>query len=264
MTRAERLVTCTERLELFAPSGLPLVEPGCDLVDLICDALRKNGSRLISGDIVVIAQKIVSKSEGRYVRLADVTPSQAALSLARETGKDPRVVELVLSESRAVIRHRPGVIIVEHRLGFVIANAGIDASNVSTMHGDERVLLLPRSPDESAARLRSRFEDRLTGSVGVIINDSIGRAWRLGAIGTCLGSSGLPALQDFRGNLDLFGRPLVVTTMGLADELSAAASILQGQGNEGRPVVVVRGYKWQPSDQTSRDLIRPLHEDMFR
>jgi coenzyme F420-0:L-glutamate ligase / coenzyme F420-1:gamma-L-glutamate ligase len=252
------------RLEIFAPTGIPLIQPGADLVDIVFRALGDNGERLLPGDIVILAQKVVSKSEDRYVKLADVKPSEGAFALAREVGKDPSLVELILSESRAVLRHRPGVIIVEHRLGFIVANAGIDASNVLAGNSDQFVLLLPVDPDRSAAEMRTRFEAKCGGEIGVVINDSIGRAWRNGAVGTCLGSAGLPAHHDLRGNLDLFGRPLMVSTMGLSDELASAASLLQGQGNEARPVVVARGYKWSPSTQTAKDLIRPIHEDMFR
>lgn len=252
------------RLELFAPSGIPLIEPGADLVVVFLAALRENGENLLPGDIVVIAQKIVSKAENQYVKLADIEPSPDARALAEKAEKDPRLVELILRESRVVLRCRPGVIVVEHRLGFVIANAGIDASNVASEGEEQRVLLLPKSPDASAAAIRTRLEAACGGAVGVIINDSVGRAWRNGAIGTCLGNAGVPALQDLRGNPDLFGRPLIVSTMGLSDELAAAASLLQGQANEGRPIVVARGYHWQPTDQTGRTLIRAEDEDMFR
>lgn len=252
------------RLEIFAPTGVPLIKPGADLVNTVLHALSDNGERLLAGDIVIIAQKIVSKSEDRYVRLVDVAPSEAAVTLAQDADKDPRLVQLILNESRAVLRHRPGVIIVEHRLGFIVANAGIDASNVSRADDGQRVLLLPQDPDRSAAEMRKRFEANCGGAIGVIINDSIGRAWRNGAIGTCLGNAGLPALHDLRGHLDLFGRPLLISTMGLSDELASAASLIQGQGDQGRPVVVARGYKWSASEQTAKNLIRPIDEDMFR
>jgi coenzyme F420-0:L-glutamate ligase / coenzyme F420-1:gamma-L-glutamate ligase len=252
------------RLEMFAPAGFPLIQPGADLADMILSVLNDNDERLLPGDIVVVAQKIVSKSEDRYVRLADVVPSEAAVTLALEVSKDPRLVQLILNESRAVLRRRPGAVIVEHRLGFVVANAGIDASNVVADNHDQFVLLLPQDPDRSAAHMRGRFEKSCGGTIGVIINDSIGRAWRNGAVGTCLGSAGLPAHHDLRGTFDLFGRPLQVSTMGLSDELASAASLLQGQGNEGRPVVVARGYQWKVSEQTAKDLIRPIDEDMFR
>lgn len=252
------------RLEIFAPTGIPLIQPGADLVDVVFRALDDNGERLLPGDIVILAQKIVSKAENRFVSLADVKPSEQASWLAGETGKDPRLVELVLGESRGVLRHRPGVIIVEHRLGFIVANGGIDASNVLAGESDQVVLLLPVDPDRSAAEIRARFEAKVGGAIGVVINDSIGRAWRNGAVGTCLGSAGLAAHHDLRGSLDLFGRPLMISTMGLSDELAATASLLQGQGNEARPVVVVRGYGWSPSGQTAKDLIRPTNEDLFR
>jgi len=254
----------SHRIELFAPSGIPLIEPGADLAAIIIAALRGNGEHLLPGDIVIIAQKIVSKAENRYVGLSGVKPSPEARALAEEAEKDPRLVELILRESRTVLRHRPGVIVVEHRLGFVIANAGIDASNVAPAAQEQRVLLLPESPDASAAEMRRRLEAAYGGPIGVIINDSVGRAWRNGAIGTCLGNAGVPALQDLRGKPDLFGRPLMVSTMGLSDELAAAASLIQGQADEGRPVVIARGYAWQPTDQTGRNLIRVQHEDMFR
>jgi coenzyme F420-0:L-glutamate ligase / coenzyme F420-1:gamma-L-glutamate ligase len=252
------------RLELFAPSGVPLIEAGADLAATILAALCENGERLLPGDIVVIAQKIVSKAENQYVRLADVEPSLGARTLAERAEKDPRLVELILRESRVVLRCRSGVIVVEHRLGFVIANAGIDASNAALEGEKQRVLLLPKSPDASAAAIRGRLEAACGNPIGVIINDTVGRAWRNGAIGTCLGNAGVPALQDLRGSPDLFGRPLMVSTVGLSDEIAAAASLLQGQANEGRPVVVARGYSWQPTDQTGRNLIRARDEDMFR
>lgn len=251
------------RLEFFAPAGMPLIEPGVDLVTAILSGLQANGQKLEPTDIVVIAQKVVSKSEDRYIALSDVEPSSAALALALEADKDPRLVELILRESRAVVRRKPGVIIVEHRLGYVLANAGIDASNVTPAIGVSRVLLLPESPDASAAKIRRGLEAHCGGPIGVIINDSIGRAWRNGTIGTCLGSAGLPAVTDLRGNPDLFGRALMVSTVGFSDEISAAASLLQGQGDEGRPIVLVRGCEWQPSEQTGRHLIRDSMEDMF-
>ncbi len=253
-----------DRLSLFALPGLPLVEPGDDLVALILAGVAAAGERLQAGDILVIAQKIVSKAEGRYAVVDEVVPSPEAEALAATTEKDPRLVELILSESNAVVRHRPGVVVVEHRHGYVMANAGIDASNVAPQAGAERVLLLPEDPDASAARLRAALEAATTGPLGVVINDSVGRAWRNGTVGLCLGSAGLPALDDLRGEPDLFGRPLMVSTVGLADELSAAASLLQGQGDEGRPVVVIRGLEWQPSGQSGQDLIRAASEDLFR
>ena len=210
-----------------------MVRPGDDLAALIAEGYAQAGEAATSGDVLVVAQKIVSKSEGRYADLATVTPGEEARELARRTEKDPRLVELILSESRRVVRHRPNVIIVEHRLGFVMANAGIDSSNVEPSEGDERVLLLPRDPDGSAQRLREGLRERLGADCAVIVNDSVGRAWRIGTVGLALGAAGLPSLLDLRGRDDLFGRPLEVTQVALADELAAAASLLQGEADEG-------------------------------
>ena len=250
------------KLELTALPGLPLVQPGDDLAALILDGVGVADLALQDGDILVVAQKIVSKSEGRYADVADVTPSEAAIALAAETEKDPRLVELILSESAEVLRHRPNLIIVLHRLGLVMANAGIDASNVEP--GGERVLLLPVDPDASAARLRQALIERSGAKVAVIVNDSVGRAWRRGIVGTAIGAAGLPVRQDLRGQDDLFGRPLMVTEVGTADELAAAASLLQGQADEGKPVVLIRGYDFAPSDGGAQDLVRAAEEDMFR
>lgn len=183
------------RLELIAPTGLPLIEPGADLVDVILNLLQKAGHQLLAGDIVCVAQKIVSKAEGRHVNLKDVNPSAEAEDLAKQTHKDPRLVELILRETRSVLRCRSGILVVEHKLGFVLANAGVDASNVKIIDG-ERVLLLPDDPNRTAVQMRRRFEDRCGEAIGVIINESVGRAWRNGAIGTCIGIAGLPALFD--------------------------------------------------------------------
>jgi len=253
----------TAKLEITALPGLPLVKPGDDLAALILQGLAAAELELAAGDILVIAQKIVSKSEGRYAEIAAVTPSQAARELAAKTGKDPRLVELILSESKQVLRHRANLIIVLHKLGLVMANAGIDASNVEP-GGGERVLLLPRDPDASAARLRAELGERTGAEIGVIVNDSVGRAWRRGIIGTAIGSAGLPTRLDLRGHEDLFGRPLLVTEVGLADELAGAASLLQGQADEGRPVALIRGLSFEPSTETARDLVRSADEDLFR
>ena len=220
-------------LSLFALPGIPMVQPGDDLAALIADGFAPAGESAAAGDVLVVAQKIVSKSEGRYANLATVEPGAKARELATLTDKDPRMVELILSESRRVVRHRPGVIIVEHRLGFVMANAGIDNSNVEPAGADERVLLLPRDPDGSARRLRGGLRARLGVDCAVIVNDSVGRAWRVGTVGLALGAAGLPSLLDLRGRDDLFGRPLEVTQVALADELAAAASLLQGEADEG-------------------------------
>ena len=251
-------------LSLFALPGIPMVQPGDDLAALIADGLERAGEAASDGDVLVVAQKIVSKSEGRYANLATVEPGGEARELAALTDKDPRMVELILSESRRVVRHRPGVIIVEHRLGFVMANAGIDNSNVEPEGMDERVLLLPRDPDGSARRLREGLRARLGVDCAVIVNDSVGRAWRVGTVGLALGAAGLPSLLDLRGRDDLFGRPLEVTQVGLADELAAAASLLQGEADEGMPVVVVRGLAAAGPGSDGAALIRAEADDLFR
>ena len=253
-----------KRLQLIALPGLPLVEAGADLAVLIDAASAAAGEGLADGDIIVVAQKIVSKAEGRAVDLAAVEPSARARELAPQVDKDPRLVELILSESSEVLRHRPGVLVVVHRLGMVLANAGIDASNVAD--DGETVLLLPEDPDGTAARLRAALAERPGADVAVIVSDSVGRAWRQGTVGIALGAAGLPALLDLRGQRDLFGRPLRVSEVGLADEIASAASLLQGQGDEGAPVVVVRGLDWQGAGEEGRaaDLIRPEAMDLFR
>ena len=251
-------------LSLFALPGIPMVRPGDDLAAPIADGFARAGEAAAEGDVLVVAQKIVSKSEGRYANLATVEPGRQARELAAMTDKDPRMVELILSESRRVVRHRPGVIIVEHRLGFVMANAGIDNSNVEPSGDDERVLLLPVDPDGSARRLREGLRQRLGTDCAVIVNDSVGRAWRIGTVGLALGAAGLPSLLDLRGCEDLFGRPLEVTQVGLADELAAAASLLQGEADEGMPVVVVRGLSPAGPGNDGAALIRDEADDLFR
>ena len=251
-------------LSLFALPGIPMVQPGDDLPALIADGFARAGEAVAEGDVLVVAQKIVSKSEGRYADLATVEPGAEARELAARTAKDPRMVELILSESRRVVRHRPGVIIVEHRLGFVMANAGIDNSNVEPAGTDERVLLLPRDPDGSARRIREGLRERLGADCAVIVNDSVGRAWRVGTVGLALGAAGLPSLLDLRGRDDLFGRPLEVTQVALADELAAAASLLQGEADEGMPVVVVRGLAAAGPGNAGAALIRDEADDLFR
>ncbi len=249
-------------LELVALSGIPMVREGDDLAALIVVALER--TELRNGDVMVVAQKIVSKAEGRTVDLATVTPSPDAEKLGAEVGKDPRLVEVILSESTHVVRSRPNLIIVQHRLGFVMANAGVDQSNVAPADGVHRVLLLPRDPDASAEALRAKLQQRYGVSIGVIISDSFGRAWRRGTCGIAIGAAGLPSLIDLRGQPDLFGRTLEVSIIGFADEIAAAASLLQGQAGEAQPVVLVRGLNWSAPIAPAADLVRPLEEDLFR
>jgi coenzyme F420-0:L-glutamate ligase/coenzyme F420-1:gamma-L-glutamate ligase len=248
-------------LVLTAVPGIPMIAAGDDLAAIIVKALRDADLALAAGDVLVLAQKIVSKAEGRSVDLATVTPSPRAVALAEETGKDFRVVELILAESTEVLRHRPGVLIVAHKLGLVLANAGIDRSNVD---GREHVLLLPRDPDRSCAELRRAIAAGTGVEAGVVIIDSIGRAWRNGTIGTAIGVAGLPGLLDLRGTPDLFGRPLETTEVGLADELAAAASLVMGQAGEGTPVVLARGLRYGRRDGTASELIRAREKDLFR
>jgi coenzyme F420-0:L-glutamate ligase / coenzyme F420-1:gamma-L-glutamate ligase len=252
------------RVTMTGLAGVPLVQPGDDLGAIAVTALRDNGLAPEDGDVLVVAQKIVSKAEGRYVDIATVRPSERAVSLAAQLDKDPRFVEVVLSESKRVVRHRPGLLIVEHRLGFVMANAGIDHSNVGAEDGVERVLLLPADPDGSARALRQYLIDAFGLGIGVIISDSFGRPWRKGTVGVALGAAGLPALVDLRGHPDLFGRELLVTETGFADEIAAAAGLLMGQADEAVPMVLVRGLAWSAPDRPAAFLVRPAEHDLFR
>lgn len=247
-------------------SAIPIIRHGDNLADIIVRALPENNITLEDNDIFVFAQKIVSKAEGRAVNLVTITPSQRAIDLARETQKDARVVELVLQESNEVLRTRPGTIIVEHRLGFVCANAGIDHSNVAG-EGDgsaEWVLLLPKDPDHSAKMICQEIESKTRKQVGILIIDSHGRAWRNGTVGVAIGIAGLPGLQDLRGAPDLFGFTLRITQVGIADELAAAASLVMGQAAEGTPVVHVRGFPYPLREGSLKELIRPKDQDLFR
>jgi coenzyme F420-0:L-glutamate ligase/coenzyme F420-1:gamma-L-glutamate ligase len=252
----------TSTLELTALPGIPMVREGDDVATLIVHALGDREPR--GGDVVVVAQKIVSKAEGRSIDLATVTPSAEATRLAAEVGKDPRLVEVVLSESVRVVRSRPNLMIVEHRLGFVMANAGVDQSNVAPADGVHRVLLLPRDPDASAEALRQKLQQHYGVALGVVISDSFGRAWRRGTCGIAIGAAGLPSLIDLRGQPDLFGRTLEVSIIGFADEIAAAASLLQGQAAEAQPVVLVRGLAWSAPITPAAVLVRSPEEDLFR
>lgn len=253
-----------QSLVLTALPELPLVRPGDDLAALIAAGLQRACLQLQAGDVLVVAQKVVSKAEGRYVALESVTPSARAVELGAMVEKDARLVELILGESRAVLRQRAGALVVEHRLGFVCANAGIDHSNVEQHAGGGQVLLLPADPDASCAALRELLGALCGVEPGVIINDSHGRAWRSGTVGVALGVAGVPALMDLRGWPDLYGERLQITQVGLADELAAAASIIMGQAGEGLPVVHLRGVPYASRNGTARELIRPIDQDLFR
>ncbi len=249
-------------LTLTALGGIPLVKPGDDLAALLAASLRRARIAPEDGDIVVVAQKVVSKAEGRIVDLGGIKPSARAAGLAREVNKDPRLVEIILSESSEVIRHRKDVLIVAHRLGFVMANAGVDQSNVAGE--DEQVLLLPRDPDASAAALKSKLDREFGVNFGVIINDSFGRAWRNGVVGVALGAAGVPSLRDMAGVADLFGRKMRVTEVATADEIAAAASLLMGQAAEAQPAVHLRGLVCDAPVLPASALLRPKEMDLFR
>jgi coenzyme F420-0:L-glutamate ligase/coenzyme F420-1:gamma-L-glutamate ligase len=251
-----------KQLTYTALEGIPMVQTGDDLAVILLQSLAATGIRLQDGDGIVLAQKIVSKSEGRWVDLETVIPGDAAQTLAAQTEKDPRLVELILQESREVVRSRPGLIIVEHRLGFICANAGIDHSNVKG--AGEWVLLLPEDPDASARRLRDALAAESGAQVGVLIIDSHGRAWRNGTVGISIGLAGLPGLVDRRGEFDLFGYEMVATDVGAADELAGAASLLMGQVAEGIPAVHVRGFPYPLREASLGELLRERDKDMFR
>lgn len=250
------------QMTLTALPGMPRVQPGDDLARLIVAGLDDAGLALEAGDILVVTSKLVAKAEGRFVDLRTVTPSQRAVDVARITHKDPRLVELILRESTAISRMRGEVLIVRHRLGFTLANAGIDHSNVSE-RGEDWVLLLPENPDASARRIRDAL-GQLTGiTPGVVISDSHGRPFRIGTVGAAVGLAGFPAVWDKRGERDMFGRTLRVTVTGLGDELAAAAGLVSGQGAEGRPVVLVRGLVVPAGDGRAADLVRPVALDLY-
>lgn len=253
-------------ISVQALCGIPMIRPGDDLAAVIARALESAALVLRDGDVICVAQKIVSKSEGRLVALADVTPSEAARQLAAETDKDPRLVQLVLDESTEVVRKKPGVLIVRHRLGLVGANAGIDQSNIE--HGEgpeqEQALLLPLDPDASAGRLRAALERWSGARLGVIITDSSNRPWRLGTVGSAIGCAGIRALDDRRGGHDIYGRELKVTMINRADSLATAATLVMGETTERTPVALIRGLPPDEADEPAQRVIRPLEEDLFR
>lgn len=251
-------------MRMFCTASDNLIRQGDCLVDFTMSGVHRSGEMLLDGDIVVIAQKIVSKSEGRTVRLKDVYASTEALRLAEETGKDARIVELILCESVEIVRKRPGLIIARHKSGLVLANAGIDQSNVQQDENDACVLLPPENADASASSLRSAFRKKANVDVAIIINDSLGRPWRQGTVGVAIGSAGLSPLFDLRGCPDLCGRILQTSITASGDQVAAAANLLQGEGAEGRPVVICRGLSNIMGEGCAADLVRPLHEDLFR
>jgi coenzyme F420-0:L-glutamate ligase/coenzyme F420-1:gamma-L-glutamate ligase len=247
-----------------AVPGIPLIEPGDDLGALLIDSLRRTGIVPRDRDVFVVAQKVVSKAEGRYVDLRDVVPSMRAVELAAVVGKDPRIVEVILSEASEVVRYAHGVLIVAHRLGFVMANAGVDQSNIRHPDGGERVLLLPENPDASCVLLKDRIDECFGVEVGVVINDSFGRPWRNGVVGVALGAAGLPALLGLIGAPDLFGRAMRVTEVAIADEIASAASLLMGQTDAALPFVRARGLAWDAPACNAAALLRQKERDLFR
>ncbi|MGD0673904.1 MAG: coenzyme F420-0:L-glutamate ligase [Polyangiaceae bacterium] len=261
------LITCSHRLEVLALEGLPLVAPGDDVPALVVRALSAAGLSISDGDVLVVTSKMLSRAEGRFVELPRVEPSARAIDLAEEVRKDPRTVELILRESTAVSRRAPGVLVVRHRLGFVVANAGIDFSNAvppDALPGSGPwALLLPESPDASAAAVRAKVEAVSGARVGVVVTDSFGRPFRLGTVGVAIGVSGLPPTWDRRGDPDLFGRPLESTITALADQVAAVADLVAGQAAERRPVQLVRGLGFPPCDRGAGSLLRPADEDLY-
>lgn len=248
--------------QAYALPGVPMVKTGDDLPGLILDALSKNDFELTSGDILVIASKIVSKSEGRTVALADVVPGEEAIKVAQEVDKDPRIVELVLSEAIGISRQRKGVLVTEHRLGFVSANSGLDASNVDDSNA--RVLLLPLDPDKSAREIRTALKEKTGQDIAIVITDTHGRPFRLGNTGVAIGLAGMQALWDRRGEHDLFGREMLATILGYGDLVASAAHLVMGEGAEGLPLVLMRGLAFPQGDGHAGDLNRPPEMDMYR
>jgi len=249
------------RVEVIGVTGLPIIREGDDLASMIVDAARAQGTELMDGDIVVLSHVIVSRAEGRTVDLKDVEPSPIAERFAEFTMKDPRLVEVVLGDSRAVRRMAPGVLITETRQGFVCANAGVDKSNVP---GEDVVALLPEDPDKSAEAFRRRVLELSGRRIAVIVCDTHGRGHRDGEVNVTVGASGLSVIRDRRGEFDLFGYELKVKRTAVADELASAAELVIGQADEGIPVAIIRGYDYEPSEEsTARELVRPREKDLF-
>ncbi|MGV8027349.1 MAG: coenzyme F420-0:L-glutamate ligase [Anaerolineaceae bacterium] len=257
----------TRKPLIFTPiDTLPLIQSGENLGEIIQCAFHKTSFALEDGDILVITQKIVSKAEGRLVNLSTISPSQQALELSEITKKDARLVELILSESNEIIRSGDNTLIVEHKLGFICANAGIDHSNVKGDWGkdDDWYLLLPKDPSASALKIRQHFKEKANRNIGVMIIDSHGRAWRKGTVGISIGFSGVPGIIDMRGKEDIFKYHLKVTLIAAADELAASASLMMGQADEMIPIVHVRGFPYSLSDAPFHEILREHKEDLFR
>jgi coenzyme F420-0:L-glutamate ligase / coenzyme F420-1:gamma-L-glutamate ligase len=262
--RGHRDCNVIQQLSITGLQGIAIVQAGDDLGALLAESLARAQLVPESRDVLAVAQKVVSKAEGRHVRLSSVSPSARALELAERTKKDARVVELILSESTEVLRAVPGVLITRHALGFVCANAGIDLSNVGEPSAEETALLLPRDPDGSAERLRQKLHDRFGIAPAVLVTDSFGRAWRLGTVNVALGAAGIPCLIDRRGDADLFGRTLQATEVAFADAVAAAAGLVMGEAREACPAVHIRGLGWSGAAQPATALLRPVREDLFQ
>ena len=245
-------------------AGIPIVREGDNIARLVGDAIDGADIAPADFDVVVVTQKIVSKAEGRHVRLASVEPSPRAIELAASLDKDPRMMEVVLGESSDIVAHGHGVLIAEHRSGHVMANAGVDRSNVGHANDDETVLLLPLDPDASAASFHSALEARFGCRLAVVISDSVGRPWRHGVAGIAIGAAGLPSLTDLRGVPDLFGVPLKVTLTGFADQIASAANLVAGEAGEGVAAVHVRGLAWSAAPAPAGALVRERESDLFR
>ncbi len=247
--------------------GVPTINPGDDLFEVIISSLARAEVELSDGDVVVLASKIVSRAENCFVDLGTISPGDTALHLADEVDKDPRLVELILRESTGVSRKTKGALIVRHRLGFVSANAGIDASNAAPSSAPTDsgpwVLVLPRDPDATAAALRTKLAQHFSAEVGVILTDSWGRPFRRGTVGFALGVAGVPPVWDRRGAVDRHGRVLEATESALADSIAAAADLVAGQADEGRPLTLVRGLKFRVSEESSAALLRDLENDLY-
>ena len=253
-----------DSVQLIPISNIPLIQPHDDLAAILVEVMQAAGQQLQDGDLLLLAQKIVSKAEDCFVRLSEVTPSARALELAAETGKDAREIEVILWDTADVIRTRPGLLIVEHRHGYICANAGLDRSNVS-QDGGETVLRLPADPDASAVAIRKRIAELTGRRPPVLIIDSHNRPWRIGVMGTTIGLSGLKPVLNLSGLPDLFGRLLLHTEVNVADQLASAASLIMGQADEACPAVIARGVAYEPDETaTARQILRPVERDLFR